>query len=97
MLFPAGAGTLRLQRLTLRLAPKRAAPQAAAALLAPSISMQQFGRAGSLPSMHIQAGLSRSRRPSALAMQMGLMPGGGQFSDSVSQVQYRDLIVCSSQ
>jgi hypothetical protein len=81
----AGAGALRLQRLTLRMAPKRAEPVAAAgALLAPSASLKQFGTLGSLPG--IQPRLARSRRPSALAMQMGLVPGGALLPEPIPQV-----------
>jgi hypothetical protein len=57
---------------------------AAGALLAPSASLKQFGRLGSLPGIHPR--LARSRRPSALAMQMGLVPGGGPYPEPIPQV-----------
>jgi hypothetical protein len=57
---------------------------AAGALLAPSASLKQFGRVGSMPG--VQPRLARSRRPSALAMQMGLVPGGGLLPEPIPQV-----------
>jgi hypothetical protein len=76
---PAGAGILRLQKLTLRIAQ----PSTSEGSMLQSFSRRASGQVVNLPPILAAA---RSRRPSALALQMGLVPGPVKEPSPYSQV-----------
>jgi hypothetical protein len=76
MWVPTGAGVLRLQKLTLHMA------QPSVDLSSASVPSRSLGQVVSLPRIP----QARSRRPSAMAMQMGLVPGAGPTQYHISQV-----------
>jgi hypothetical protein len=74
---------LRLQKLTLRIAqPSEEACAAGVPCIAPTLSTRSLGHVVTLP----RISQARSRRPSALAMQMGLVPGPSPTQYPISQV-----------
>jgi hypothetical protein len=88
--LPAGAGVLRLQKLTLRLAqPSADQCMAGIPCMAPSLSIKSMGQVVSLPRIP----QARSRRPSAMAMQMGLVPGPSPVPYPISQVYDESSVV----